>query len=177
MAPQITDHTASTLPVVLQMLEALRADCESPVGGCKVMEAVGLCASHGLQMPEWLSASFIRMRSRVVEGHVASWDEAIGRVWPARTRIAAARRRLVLRKRVHAAVWELVARDPTRGIGRILFEEVGERVDINTSGSMAERLYYEAVSAGCLNVAQWRRAQQAECRPSHGNDAIPGTAT
>lgn len=139
-------------------LEALRAACEAPGGGCAVMQAVGLCASHSLPLPPWLASCFIRMRALVVEAHVATWDEAIGRPWPARVHIATIRRNLLLKKRIHAAVWAAIKAEPTRGINRLLFDEIGELDGIAVSGSKVERLYYEAVAEGRLNVADWRRA-------------------
>lgn len=141
-------------------LERLRGECVKADGGCSVMAAVAFCGAHRLVLPDWLAEAFIRMRARVVDAHVGSWDEAIGRYWPKHARLPTIRRRLVLRARVHEAVMRIVEANMERPIGRVLFDEVGEMPDIAVSGTTAERIYYEAVRAGMMNVAAWRRAQR-----------------
>jgi hypothetical protein len=137
-------------------LEASRERCEEAGGGCSIMAAVALCGTHDIAMPGWLSDAFIRMRSRVVDGEVTSWDEAIGRAWPRGARPAAARRKKVLKARIHAAVWRRVKGDPTVRINRLLFDEIGELPEICSGGSKVATLYYEAIKEGSLNIATWR---------------------
>lgn len=140
----------------LAELEACRAACESEAGGCAVMAAVAVCATHSLVMPRWLSDAFIRMRSRVVEGYVVSWDDAIGRAWPRGARPKDIRRLKLKKARIHAAVWNRVKTDPETPINRILFDEIGEIPGIDSSGSTVDRLYYQALKEGALNIAEWR---------------------
>lgn len=140
-------------------LERMRPACEAAGGGCAIMDAVAHCALHRLLMPEWLATCFIRMRAPVVDAEVGSWDQAIGRPWPRRARLSTIRRRIAAKALVHAAVWRAVQDDPTRGINRILFDEIGEQPDIAAGGSLVAELYYEAVADGRLNVAVWRRAR------------------
>lgn len=145
---------------VLAELERLRQACALPEGGCSVMQAVALCAVHDLKMPAWLAEEFVVRRRRVTEAHVATWDEAFGRPWPARTRLASVRRHLRLKKRIHKEAWALVEADPSRSINRLLFDEVGELHGVNLSGSTTADLYYQAVREGALNLLTLRHAQR-----------------
>lgn len=141
-------------------LDRLREACLAADGGCAVMRCVWLCALHGLQMPQWLRDPFIRNYNRVSDAHVATWDEAFGRPWPRRTRLAMVRRRRSEQLRAHEAVWALLRTDPRRPVNRDLFEEAGE--PIGYSGAQAERLYYAAVSDGMTNLAAWKAAMSLE---------------
>ena len=142
----------------LAELEGLRERCLSPDGGCDVLRAVSVCALHGLVMPPWLADAFVARRARVADAFVGSWDEAFGRPWPKGTKLALVRQKRLLRSRVHAAVWKAVDEDRSRPIKRILFDEIGEQPGICKSGATTERLYYEALAQGAVNVADWRAA-------------------
>jgi len=135
-----------------------REACMREDGGRQIMRCVALCAIHALALPPWLRDAFVQRHNLVSDAYVATWDEAFGRPWPKRTRMAIVRRRRVLKQRVHAAVWTLIRLHPKRSVNRSLFEEVGRRREIARSGSEVESLYYEALDEGMLNVATWRNA-------------------
>ncbi|MEY4750398.1 MAG: hypothetical protein RIQ60_2612 [Pseudomonadota bacterium] len=139
-------------------VEQLRAQCLSDQGGPAVLQAVNLCALHNLLMPAWLRDEYVKRHHLVADAHARSWDDAFGRPWPKRTRLATVRRRRVLIRRVHTEVWKLAASRPDLAIKRELFDMVGELEGIHLEGSTVDRLYYAALRAGFVNVAEWRRA-------------------
>lgn len=144
-----------------EQIDRLREACNAADGGCAVLRAVGLCATHDLPMPAWLRQAYLGRWVLVNDAHAATWDAAFGRPWPKGTRLAIVRRHRVFRTRIHSAVWKLLRTDPTRSFNRILFDEVGELCGNAVSGSTAEKLYYEAVRQdGMLNIATWRHAQR-----------------
>ena len=152
-------------------LEQLREGCLRPDGGWSVLDAIALCAVHDMAMPRWLGAEYVRLRARVKSAEVATLDEAFGAYWPPRTRLPVERRHILLRKRVHAAVWELVRQNPGEAISRVLFDLVGEMAGIDISGSEVEKRYYEALDEGMLNVNTWRCIHLQPSRPSRSKRA------
>lgn len=145
-------------------LEALRPLCTGPAGGLQTLQAVRLFLLSCPMTPTWLRDEFLRRHARVADAHVPTWDhaDAFGPPWPKgikSKRLAAIRQRVELRRRVHRAVWNIVSANPSRGVGKVLFDEVSELPDIPISRSTVETLYYEAVAAGMLNVAMWRAAR------------------
>lgn len=119
---------------------------------------------------QWLRDEYLRRYGRVKSAHIGSWDhdEAFGRPWPSRTRLAAERRRLRLKSIVHAHVWRLVRENPDISITRLLFDQVGETRDIALAGAAVEKLYYAALQEGMLNIAQWRAARRSQDRAIRG---------
>jgi hypothetical protein len=136
-------------------LERLRSDGQANVRAV-VMHCVALCFAHNLAPPAWLRQEFLGGYALVNDAHVGSWDEAYGRPWPKGTRLKSIRMRKRVKTRVHHEVFAMVAADMSRAIKRDLFEEVGEMRGIGLSGSVVEKLYYEATAEGALNVAMWR---------------------
>ncbi|MBK6852105.1 MAG: hypothetical protein IPG93_10900 [Burkholderiales bacterium] len=141
-----------------QEVESMRDRCGGTDGGSTVLHCLCLCALHGLPIPPWLRDEFVTRHHLVADAHVKSWDQAFGRPWPKRTRLATVRRHATLMRRVHDEVWKLAAQRPDLAIKRILFEEVGSIRGIDLGCAAVERLYYESLRAGFVNVAQWRRA-------------------
>lgn len=137
-----------------------RTACESESGGGAVLQAIRACTVHRLLVPEWLSDAFVRRHSRVVDAEVGSWDEAFGQPWPPRTRLDTVRRHRRLKKAIHEAVWQRLLEDPGQSVTRDLFEQVGEQRGISVSGSLAEKLYQEALQDGMPNALQVRQAQR-----------------
>jgi hypothetical protein len=133
-----------------------RDACLAPDGGCAVLHCLSICLANDLTPPKWLRDAFIQRHSTVVNAQGASWDDAFGRPWPTRTRLASERQAMRLKKVIHAAVLNLVRNDPALPIKRDLFERVGEMPGIHKSGATVERLYYKALSDGLPNVAQLR---------------------
>ncbi|RZS47496.1 hypothetical protein [Sphaerotilus mobilis] len=147
----------------LRQVEALRLRCEGAADGLAVMQGVKLCLLHRVAPPDWLAQEFVRRHHLVADAHVASWDDAFGRPWPKRTRLASVRRHLALVRQVHSEVWRLAVEHPGRGIRREhLFTDVSltlNREGLSPGG--VERLYYQALAQGFVNVAQWRRSMLA----------------
>lgn len=163
------DQAGAYSAAVLAELEQLREACSTPAGGGAVLAAFRLVA---LTLPaelHWLRDGYLRRYARVTGAYVPSWDddEAFGRPWPkgiGAKRLAGERRRMALRSRVHAAVWAAVSADLSRSVGRILFDEISEQLDIPVSASVAESAYYQALARGELNVATWRDAERRGAR-------------
>ena len=173
------EASAGVRAAALAELEGMREVCQRTDGGCSVFQAIALCAVLDVAMPGWLGAEFVRRRARVTGAEVLTWDEAFGSFWPLWTRLSDERRNILLRNRVHAAVWTLIGQEPDRAINRGLFNEVGKMQGIHLSGAAADRRYYEALAAGALNVNNWRcthiqpsRAYRA--KRSKGEDAEQG---
>jgi len=142
-------------------VERARAACLAPDGGCEVLRCVRLCAVNGVALPQWLGDEFARLHELVVSAEAGTWSDAFGTYWPRGTHLSKERQRMSLRPKVHARVWGMVRDQPARPINRDLFEEVGEAKDIAVSGAVAERLYYESLSVGALNIAAWRESELA----------------
>jgi hypothetical protein len=163
------DREAASMRAAVQAeLEQLRGAGEAPDGGCVVLKAMALYVQHDPSIPSWLRTAFLGRHARVTGAYVATWDDraAFGRPWQkgiGAKRLAAARARLELMRRVHAAAWSLVRADLTRGVGKILFDEVSEQPGISVGSSSVERLYYAALRAGEPNVAEWRDAERKRC--------------
>jgi len=145
---------------VAEELERCRPACLGADSKGESMLCLMLCLKHAHPIPAWLSCDLIRRGERVTGAHVMTWDEAFGRLWPKRTRLAVVRKRRRLKVRVHAAVWALVSADLSLSINRILFDIVGELPNVSLPASTVEHLYYEALHDGQLNVATWRDAQR-----------------
>lgn len=148
----------------------MRAQCLAADGGSAVMRAVHLCHLRRAAVPDWLRDEFSRRFLLVHDAHVGSWDEAFGRPYPKNTRLHDLRRRRQLLGVVHAAVWELAVHQG-RNVTRDLFEEVGERREVNASGATVERLYYEALRQGRPSAAAVRKVLDGQANPQ----AMPQT--
>lgn len=148
---------------VAEELERCRPACLGADSNGESMLCLLLCLKHAHPIPGWLSRDLIRRGEKVTGAHVLSWDEAFGRLWPKRTRLAIVRKNRLLTARIHAGVWAMVSADLSLSINRDLFDRVGELRHVSLSGSAAEHLYYEALGAGNLNIATWRDAERL-CR-------------
>lgn len=131
--------------------------CLAVNGGCMVLQCLRLCAVNQLTPPCWLWDAFSQRHSKVTDAEVATWDEAFGRPWPAHTRLNAVRERRRLKIKVHSAAWKLAIQELGLAINRDFFERISEMPGIPKSGATVERVYYEALSDGMLNVALLRR--------------------
>ena len=155
--------------LALRQVEALRAQCQDEAGGSAVMLGMKVCALHGLVAPAWLAREFVRRHALVADAYMSSWDDAFGRPWPKRTRLAIVRRHRERVRRVHSEVWRLAVDHPGRQIRREhLFTDVCHSLrGMGLSPGGVERLYYEALREGFVNVAQWRRSMLAGGRHVH----------
>lgn len=153
--------------LALRQVEALRPRCEGTEGGLAVMEGMKLCALHRIAPPAWLADEFVRRHHKVADAHASSWDDAFGRPWPKRTRLDSVRRHREHVRLVHAELWRLAAEHPGRKIRREgLFTDVWHALRWKgLSVGQVERLYYEALQQGFVNVAKWRRAMHAAGEP------------
>jgi hypothetical protein len=144
-------------------LGRMQSACELESGGGRVMAAVALWIVHS-GAPTWLCAAFLSRYARVSGAHVPSWDatEAFGRPWPKgikEKRLASIRARQALKAKLHRAAFLLMSEDTKRGVGKLLFNEVSALPGIGASASLVEKLYYEAISEGMLDLALWRAAR------------------
>jgi hypothetical protein len=128
---------------------AARERCERPDGGCAVLKALSLCLANELMPPKWLRDAYAGRWQKIQDAHVATLDGAFGRPWPLRTRLATERRKLQLKKLIHAAVWQRVIAGAK--VTHDLFEEVGELLGVHCSGSTAKGIYYAALREGAPN--------------------------
>lgn len=162
------DRTPGVIAAVHAELDRLRATESGPERGNAVMACIGLCAIHGLQLPQWCGTEFLQRFMLVKDARAQSWDEAFGRPWPKGTRLKSVRLRRRVMGRIHHEVFALIRADLSRTINRDLFEEVGEMSGICLSGSVVEKMYYESINQGAMSVARWRDAARLERR------VIPG---
>lgn len=148
----------------------------APGGGPIVMACVSRWIACS-DAPQWLISQFIARRARVTDAHVVTWDdeEAFGRPWPSGTRLKSVRLRKRVKARIHHEVFSLVQADLSRSVNRILFDEVGELRSVALSGSVVERLYYESVHEGALNVVVWRDAARSGTQPIPNRGEIERT--
>ncbi len=89
-------------------------------------------------MPEWLAAEFLKCYIKVWNYKVASWDEAFGKPFPKGTHLAKLRKVRKYKSEVYRLVRQGSAQG--KGIGKILFEEVGDELGLNATET--EELYY-----------------------------------
>jgi hypothetical protein len=148
-------------------VEGMRVACAVAEGRNKhTVRAISICMRARIMPPAWLGDTFAKREELVHDAWLIDWNAAFGDAWPAHTRLAAVRRNRDLKALVHAAVFDLVRRDPRAAINRAgVFAEVGAMRSINRSASSVETLYYAALNEGSLNVDAWRKAEAA--RSSH----------
>ena len=147
----------------LEQLERMRPACEGAPDGVSVFEAVAHCMRHRLMPPQWLNAVFLTRHALVRDAHVGSLDEAFGRPWPPRTRLAQVRLDRKRRAAVHAALWDAVKRGES--LNDDLCDRVGELPGIDASGATVWRRYSEALKAGAMDLALWRSSQDCQLSP------------
>lgn len=151
--------TDLALRQVAHGVETRRQACEAPDGGCETLHCLQVCLVHRLTVPEWLRVVFIQRHQQVTSAQVGTWEEAFGRPWPPRTRLATVRRNKTLVRKIHDLVWRLVSQSQHRTIDRLLFDEIGEMRGIALSGSTVARLYYDGIhKEGLASVADMRSA-------------------
>lgn len=135
-----------------------RESCLAVAGGCDVLRCLALCAANRLILPGWLADAFTQRHSRVTGAELGTWDAAFGSPWPKGARLDEMRRSKKLQQLVHTAVWALALQEPATPINRALFDRVGSANGIHLSGSSVERIYYQAIGGGAVNVALVRNA-------------------
>jgi hypothetical protein len=103
-----------------------------------LLEILQIACVTGLSIPAWARKAFIVAYIRASRGELKSWDDVFGRP-PTRQEVVRANRELAKRDKV----WNLVAEACAegRGIGNLLFEEIGEKVGLNKTD--VGRLYKE----------------------------------
>lgn len=142
------------------------------------MFTMATCTSAGLIAPRWLAEEFCKRVERVRDAWEATWDGALGRPWPAHTVLQRVREKRRLRSLVHAAVFSMVQERPHAALSRTdVFADVGELRSINRSPGSVEKLYYEAVSEGALNVAQLRATNPTRSGELRGMQNVESTST
>jgi hypothetical protein len=157
--------------VAQQVLQA-RDECLAAEGGGAVLRCLQRCLLHALLPPRWLSDAFAQRHARVTEAEVGSWDEAFGAPWPPGTRLATVRKHKRLKQAIHAEAWTRVLAGAP--VTRDLFEQIGEQRGICVSGSLAEKLYHEALQEGMPNPVAVRAARAGR-HESHVSDEMSGT--
>jgi hypothetical protein len=163
------DPWRATLPEA----EAAHRDSDGPVGavfqwaaaqklkemqaresrdGFDVLWCVAECATHGLVMPDWLVAEYLRRYRAVQQLHVDSWadPQSFGRAYPKGAQVQAMRRRRVNRVKVGLAVTEFVKANPDKPLDSE-WERIGEMVA--KSDKEAQKLFSEAVASGLFVTA------------------------
>lgn len=104
------------------------------------LKAVSVCFEHDLAVPTWASDALVAVQKAIDEYQARSWDEVLGRPHPKGKHLAAQRKRMRLRAKIHWAVLEAVG-DHARPIDECLFEEIGSRFSVGKT--LAAELYYE----------------------------------
>ena len=115
------------------------------------LDGMAVCAVHDLVAPDWLARAYLRGFYAVTTCKARSWDEAFGAPFPKGTNIAAARRARQNRVAAALAFSDILQRDPTRAVDKMLWEEIGTR--IGEGATRAEELYREALRMGIGRTA------------------------
>lgn len=126
--------------------------------GFDVLEAVSICALHGLVMPEWLARGYLKRYRSVQQLHVSSWDDesAFGRPYPAGTQVAAARQRRKNMFVVVNLVNEFIGMHPDKPIDPE-WERIGGEISKNSKE--AQRLFLQAVKDGLIKPTNELRSK------------------
>jgi len=122
-----------------EQLRPLREEILRTGSGLDVLRAISVCAMRDVVMPEWLAIEFMKRYRSVTHARVASWDEAFGRPYPKGAHLSTLRTERKMAPEVYRAVNAL--RRSGKGIGKMLFEEVGEKLGL--SATQTDRLYYQ----------------------------------
>lgn len=128
-------------------VNAMRPAVESGDGGA-VLEAVAKCAAHGLVLPGWLAAAFVRRVESVHTGDVASWDDptAFGRAIPEGMNRNGVYARQQVAPQAYRAALDLLRLDPERPIDKGFYEDVGRA--IGRSATSADDMIRTYVAEG-----------------------------
>jgi hypothetical protein len=137
--------TDPTLPLyrweALHRLDALQRQF-SEGDKFALMQAIGVCANHGLVMPKWVARGYIKGYYAVLNCNTDSWDGAFGRPYRKGFHLGKARLRRELRFAVRNRISEIRIAEPKTPIDDGLFERVGKEFGIGKT--LCNRLYYEA---------------------------------
>ncbi len=121
--------------------------------GCTVLVELAKCLATGRPAPQPLIDSFVSRLAQVTDAQVGTLDAAFGRIWAPGTKLHNVREQKRLRQAVHRAVWALKVAEPDLPMGRAFFKRIGALKGIHKSAGQAQRIYYDAVKAGAVNVA------------------------
>lgn len=124
-----------------QIVMSNRKKIES--SGTALLEAMTIIARQGLVMPPWMAETYIRCFLKIQRLEVSTLDEAFGH--KPMKRLAAGRQRRKLIPTISKLLMEALQKDPTRAIGKDLFEEIGQMPGIGKSATFVEEAYYEGV--------------------------------
>ncbi len=146
---------------LLEDLDRRKERCLAAEGGTALLECVRDCLLHGVTAPAWLRDEYVRRFALVGEARVKSWDEAFGRPFAPRARLAIIRRDRQRLRSVHEAVWAVLREDPRHAIDDALFRRAAESPGLALSAGSVKTKYYQAINEhGYLNLAQWVKAMR-----------------
>lgn len=134
------NRSASTADLPLDPaveLEARRQDLE---GGDQLalLDAIAICAKHGLPMPAWASQAFLAAHDRVVNQERDGWKDVFGT--PLKRSQYLLKKRKRTRDFAQVMVSLMLAREEGRPIGTDLFDEIGDKFGL--SKTVVSDIYY-----------------------------------
>ncbi|MGQ7816817.1 hypothetical protein ACUTAH_14325 [Metapseudomonas furukawaii] len=115
-----------------------------------LFNALQLCASHGLPMPEWVAKAYLKGFHRWNSYDAPSLDEAFDVKLPKGAHVGRLKKERKLRLAVPIKVRELQRQG--RAIDESLFHDVG--VALNVSGSTARNAYYKSPFRKLLHLQE-----------------------
>lgn len=104
------------------------------------LEALRLCALHGLPMPDWLSDGYQQCYREWRHLHVKTLDEAFGTKRPKGANFASIKKARMLE--INVPLWAMILRRKGAVTDESLFQEIGRRLNVSTS--TARSAYYRS---------------------------------
>ena len=108
-----------------------------------LMDAIALCASNDHPLPVWVRSAYLVAFGKVKGLECRSWDDALGKPFPERKGLSAARKMASGSWDVFIAVERIRRDEPGTPIDEYLFERVAEILKISTA--QARKYYYASI--------------------------------
>ncbi len=99
------------------------------------LDAVALCATHGLVIPSWLAVAFVSSYQAVIYGDARDWNDknAFDSAFPKGANKSGVRAKKQMAPWAYECAKRLLAEDPSRAIDAGLYEDVGSQIGASQS--------------------------------------------
>lgn len=128
-------------------------------GGLPLLNAIAVCARHGLVIPDWLGSAFIERLLRVQRHEEPDLGAAFGVTALSSRKAQSLRRRKQLLPLISKMLVKALVLDVNRPIDKGLFEEVGQA--LNVGATDCERLYREGLLDGMQDLKELKKFLKA----------------
>lgn len=106
-----------------------------------LMQAIYVCAIHGLPLPDWGSCAYLAAYYKIVNAKSGSWDGVFGRPYPKGAHLAAIRKKRKFKHAVFQEVSKIKESQPDVAIDDGLFGKVGKKFGLGKT--LASEYYYD----------------------------------